>query len=67
MLSPDHSLWTCTAEPEWGRNREAAQMVGAELEKAVAKAVEKLENEANLQVVVGFFPSNKKGSGVSIS
>ena len=48
---------------EWGRNLEAARMVGAELEKAVTK----LQEEPNAELVVGLFPSNQKGSGVLIS
>jgi hypothetical protein len=59
-LTGSFTLDVYGGEPERGRNLEVAQMVSAELEKAVAKAHEKLENEANLQVVVGSFLATKK-------
>jgi hypothetical protein len=53
--------------PEWGRNLEAAQLLGAELERAVTGAIEKLNDEANAVVVDGLTPIDEKGSGASIS
>jgi hypothetical protein len=50
-----HALRTCSdgplhvgrvgGQPEWGRNLEAGRMLGAELKKAVNKAVAKLQCE----------------------
>jgi hypothetical protein len=54
-------------QPEWGRNLEAAQLLGAELERAVHEAKKKLTDEANAVVVDGLTPINEKGSGASIS
>jgi hypothetical protein len=54
-------------QPEWGRNLEAAQLVGAELESAVKKATAKLMDEANAVVIDGLTPINEKGSGARIS
>jgi hypothetical protein len=38
---------------EWGRNLEAAQSLGAELEKVVDEAADKLKDEANVEFVEG--------------
>jgi hypothetical protein len=48
-------------------NREAAQLLGAELEKAVNEATEKLTDEANAVLVGALTPINEKGPGASIS
>jgi hypothetical protein len=54
-------------QPEWGRNLEAAQLVGVELEKAVNDVVSKLENERNAEVVGSLLAIQEKGSGAVIS
>jgi hypothetical protein len=51
-------------QPEWGRNLESAQLVGAELEKAVNEATAKLEKEPNAEVVGSLWLFKQKGSGV---
>ena len=62
-----HWLVHVGSQLEWGRNLEAAQSLGAELERAVNEAVEKLQNQANAELVVGLSPIKEKGSGVVIS
>lgn len=53
--------------PEWERNLEAAQLVGAELEKAVAEAEKRCKEEGEADLVGGLIPIHEKGSGVHIS
>jgi integrase len=57
--------------PEWDRNLEAARLAGAEIEKAVAKAIseaaEKSQNETNPDVVGSLTAIEGKGSGAEIS
>jgi hypothetical protein len=52
---------------EWGRNLEAAQLVGAELEKAVKATIAKLENATQAVSNNGLSPFKEKGSGTIIS
>jgi integrase len=66
-LTGSFTLDVYGGQPGWGRNLEAAQQVGAELEKAVNEAVAKLKEEENADVVVGLSPIKEKGSGASIS
>jgi hypothetical protein len=54
-------------QPEWGRNLEAAQHVGAELEKAVNEVVAKLEKEPNAEVVGNLLAIQEKRLGSIIS
>jgi integrase len=54
-------------QPEWGRNLEAAQLVGAELEKAVNATIAKLENAAQAITNNGLSSFKEKGSGAVIS
>jgi hypothetical protein len=54
-------------QPEWGRNLEAAQLVGAELERVVNDAAEKMRNEAVVDLVDGLTPIHTKGSGAAFS
>lgn len=54
-------------QPEWERNLEAGRLAGAEIEKAVNGAVEKLKNEANADVVGSLTAIEAKGSGAEIS
>lgn len=42
-------------------------MIGAEFEKAVQKATEKMANEREAEFVEGLTPINTKGSGAAIS
>lgn len=53
-------------QPEWERNLEAAQFVGAELEKAVNKAEMTLKDE-RAALIDGLTPMQAKGSGAAIS
>lgn len=66
-LTGSFTLDVYGSQLEWGRNLEAAQSLGAELERAVNEAVEKLQNQANAELVVGLSPIKEKGSGVVIS
>jgi hypothetical protein len=54
-------------QPEWERDLEAAQLVGAELERAMNEAEKKLQDEANASLSDGLTPIQAKGSGVEIS
>jgi integrase len=54
-------------QPEWERNLEAARLVGAELEKFVAKAETKREDEREAGVLDGLTPIREKAPGVCIS
>ena len=54
-------------QPEWERNLEAARMIGAELQKVVQDATEKMANETEAEFVRGLTPINAKGSGAVIS
>ena len=64
MLSLAYSRWTCTAaQPEWERNLEAGRLAGSEIEKAVIK----LENEANAEVVGSLLAIQEKRLGSVIS
>ena len=53
--------------PEWERNVETAQMLGAVLKKAVNEAVAKRQNMAEVDVIDGLSPRKEKGSGAEIS
>jgi integrase len=66
-LTGSFTLDVYGGQPEWGRNLEAAQLLGAELERAVNEATEKLADEANAVLVDGLTPINEKGPGASIS
>jgi integrase len=50
-LTGSFTLDVYGGQPEWGRNLEAAQQVGAELEKAVNEAVARQQNEANVHAI----------------
>ena len=54
-------------QPEWERNLEAGGLAGSEIERAVNEAVEKLQNEANADVVGSLTAIEEKGSGAEIS
>ena len=54
-------------QPEWEPNREAARMVGAELEKAVPDAEKKLQNETEAGLNDGLTPIHGKGLEGQIS
>lgn len=62
-LTGSFTLDVYGGQPEWGRNLEAANFIGAELERAVSK----LENEAVEIANYGLSPFNEKGSGAGIS
>jgi hypothetical protein len=66
-LTGSFTLDVYGGQPEWGRNFEAAQLVGAELEKAVNEAAAKLEQEPNAEVVGSLLAIQEKGSGATIS
>jgi hypothetical protein len=51
-------------QPEWGRNLEAAQLLGAELERAAA---ERLQEAADAESADGLTPINRNGLGGGIS
>jgi hypothetical protein len=65
-LTGSFTLDVYGGQPEWGRNLEAAQQVGAEIERAVRQAIAELKKE-NADVVVGLSPIKEKGSGACIS
>ncbi len=65
-LTGSFTLDVYGGKPEWERNLEAARLVGAELEKAVANA-EKLQAEGEAGLIDGLTPIHEKGSGVCIS
>jgi hypothetical protein len=52
-------------QPEWGRNLEAAQLVGVELEKAVDDCEARKRSTGSHYN--GLSPFKEKGSGASIS
>ena len=54
-------------QPEWGRNLEAARMLGAEIEKGVADAEVRLQIVRDAALIVGLTADNEKGSGAEIS
>jgi integrase len=54
-------------QPEWGRNLEAARLVGAELERAVNEAENATQDEAIAGLNDGLTPIQAKGSGAIIS
>lgn len=54
-------------QPEWKRNLEAGRLAGSEIERAVCEAVEKMQNEANADVVGSLTAIEEKGSGAEIS
>ena len=54
-------------QPEWGRNLEAAQLVGVEFEKAVSEVVAKFENEGNAEVVGSLLVVQEKRLGSRLS
>jgi integrase len=66
-LTGSFTLDVYGGQPEWGRNLEAAQHLGAELEKAVNATIAKLENAAQAVTNNGLSPFKEKGSGVDIS
>jgi hypothetical protein len=66
-LTGSFTLDVYGGQPEWGRNLEAAQLVGAELEKAVNELVAKLENEPNAEVVGSLLAIQEKRLGSVIS
>jgi hypothetical protein len=66
-LTGSFTLDVYGGQPEWGRNLEAAQLVGAELEKAVDAKIAKLENASHAVTNNALSPFKEKGSGASIS
>jgi hypothetical protein len=66
-LTGSFTLDVYGGQPEWGRNLEAAQHVGAELEKAVNETIAKLDNAAQAVTNNGLSPFKEKGSGADIS
>jgi integrase len=54
-------------QPDWERNLEAARLVGAEIEKAVAKAEKTQQDEKEAGLVDGLTPIQQKGLGAAIS
>lgn len=66
-LTGSFTLDVYGGQPEWGRNLEAAQLVGVELDKAVNEVVVKLENERNAEVVGSLFAIQEKRLGSAIS
>ena len=66
-LTGSFTLDVYGGQPEWGRNLEAAQLVGVELEKAVNEAAVKLEQEPNAEVVGSLLAIQQKSSGATIS
>jgi integrase len=62
-LTGSFTLDVYGGQPEWGRNLEAATMVGAELERAAAKR----ENEVDADVSVCLSTNKENGSGAEIS
>lgn len=62
-LTGSYTLDVHGGQPEWGRNLEAAKLVGAELEKAVSK----LKDEESLTLVGSLTAIEGKGSGATIS
>jgi hypothetical protein len=66
-LTGSFTLDVYGGQPEWGRNLEAAQLLGAELERAVSEPAGKLENRQIAEIVDGLSPINQKGSGATIS
>jgi hypothetical protein len=62
-LTGSFTLDVYGGQPEWGRNLEAAQHLGAELVRAIYKAVAKLETETNAGVVGSLLAIQEKGSG----
>jgi len=53
--------------PEWEPNLEAARLLGAELEKAVAEVGTAQTNKEEATANGGLTPINEKGSGVHVS
>jgi integrase len=66
-LTRSFTLDVYGGQPEWERNLEAARMIGAELQKVVQDATEKMANETEAEFVRGLTPINAKGSGAVIS
>ena len=66
-LTGSFTLDVYGGQPEWGRNLEAARLVGAELERAVSEAAEKLKDRADVVVVDGLSPIQEKRLGSVIS
>jgi integrase len=66
-LTGSFTLDVYGGRPEWGRNLEAAQQVGAELEKAVNEAVAKQQNEANAHTTGSLSAIQEKRLGSVIS
>ena len=62
-LTGSFTLDVYGGQPEWGRNLEAAKLMGAELEKAVTE----LENSAENRVSVCLSTNKENGSGARIS
>jgi hypothetical protein len=56
-LTGSFTLDVSGGQPEWGRNFEAAQSLGAELERVVDEAADKLKDEANVEFVEGLTPT----------
>jgi integrase len=66
-LTGSFTLDVYGGQPEWGRNLEAAQQVGGEIERAVNEAIAKPQKEVNAGLVVSLSTIKEKGSGAVIS
>ncbi|MBB5338307.1 hypothetical protein HDF13_000640 [Edaphobacter lichenicola] len=66
-LTGSYPLDVHGGQPEWGRNLEAAQHLGAEFERAVNETIAKLENAAQAVTNNGLSPFKERGSGADIS
>jgi hypothetical protein len=66
-LTGSFTLDVYGGQPEWGRSLEVARLLGAELEKAVAVAAERLQEAADAESVDGLTPINRNGLGGRIS
>ena len=66
-LTGSFTLDVYGGQPEWGRNLEGAQALGAELENAVNAEQAKQQNEEEAVLNYGLSPHHEKGSGAAIS
>ncbi|MGF7180423.1 hypothetical protein HDF11_001927 [Tunturiibacter psychrotolerans] len=63
-LTGSFTLDVYGGQPEWGRNLEAAQHIGAELEKAVNEAAASSKMSGMQKLLAAYWLFKKKGSGV---
>lgn len=66
-LTGSFTLDVYGGQPEWGRNLEAARAVGAELERAVAEAEARQQDETVAGLNYALTAPNEKSSGAGIS